>query len=45
MSSLSNYNANNTKSITLTPFFLALSLKVQSVLKSAIRGVLLPKLI
>ena len=45
MSSLSNYNTNNTKSITLAPSSLTLSLKVQSILKFVIRGVLLSKLI
>ena len=45
MSSLSNYNTNNTKSITLAPSSLALSLKIYSILKSLIRGMLLPKLI
>ena len=45
MSSLSNHNANNTRSVTLTPSSLASSLKVQSTLKFVIRGVLLPKLI
>ena len=44
MSSLSNYNTNNTKSVILVPSSSALSLKVQSTLKSAIRGILLSKL-
>ena len=44
MSSYSNYNTNNTKSITLTPSSLALFLKVQFIPKSVIRGVLLSKL-
>ena len=39
MSSLSNYNTNNTRSVTLIPFFLALSLKIYSILKSLIRGI------
>ena len=45
MSSLSNYNTDNTKSVILAFFFLVSSLKVQSILKFAIRGVLLSKLI
>ena len=45
MSSLSNRNINNTRSGTLTPSFLALSLKIHSILKFLIRGVLLSKLI
>ena len=45
MSSFSNYNTNNIKSVTLAPFFLALFLKIHSILKFLIRGVLLPKLI
>ena len=44
MSSLSNCNTNNTRSVTLAPSSLALSLKVQSTLNSVIRGVLLFKL-
>ena len=44
MSSLSNRNTDNTRSITLVPSSLASSLKVQSTLKSVIRGVLLSKL-
>ena len=41
MSSLSNRNADNTRSVTLAPSSSALSLKVQSTLNSVIRGVLL----
>ena len=44
MSLLSNRNSNNTRSVTLVPSFLTLFLKVQFILKSIIRGVLLPKL-
>ena len=45
MSSLSNRNANNTRFVTLTPSSLTLFLKVQFILKSVIKGVLLPELI
>ena len=45
MSSLSNHNTNNTRSVTLAPSSLALSLKIYFILKSLIRGVLLSKLI
>ena len=45
MSSFSNRNTNNTKSVTLAPFSLVLFLKICSILKSLIRGVLLSKLI
>ena len=45
MSSFSNCNANNIRSITLIFSSSASSLKVQSTLKSVIRGVLLSKLI
>ena len=44
ISSLSNRNANNTRSVTLAPSSLASFLKVQSTLNSVIRGVLLFKL-
>ena len=44
MSSLSNYNTNNTRFVILAPFSLALFLKVQSTLKFVIRGILLSKL-
>ena len=45
MSSLSNRNANNTRFVTLVSFSSASSSRVQSVLKSVIKGILLPKLI
>ena len=45
MSSPSNHNTNNTRSVTLAPFFLVLSLKICFILKSLIRGMLLFKLI
>ena len=45
MSSFSNHNTNNTRSVILTPSFLVLSLKVQSILKFVIKSVLLLKLI
>ena len=45
MSSLSNYNTNNTRFVTLALSSLASFLKIYSILKSLIRGVLLPKLI
>ena len=45
MSSLSNRNTNNTKSVILVSSFLASSLKIYFILKSLIRGVLLPDLI
>ena len=38
-------NTNNTRSVTLAFFSLASSLKVQFILKSIIRGILLPELI
>ena len=44
ISSLSNHNTNNIKSVTLTPSSLVLFLKVQSILKSIIRGILLSEL-
>ena len=45
MSSLSNRNVNNTRSVILASSSSASSLKVQFILKSAIRGILLFKLI
>ena len=45
VSSLSNRNTNNTRSVILAFSFLTLSLKIYSILKSLIRGVLLFKLI
>ena len=45
ISSFSNYNTDNTKSVTLAPSLLVLSLKVQFILKSKIRGILLSELI
>ena len=44
ISSLSNRNANNIRSVILAPSSLALSLKVQSTLNSTIKGVLLSEL-
>ena len=41
----SNRNTNNIKSVTLTPSSLVSSLKIYSILKSSIRGILFPKLI
>ena len=41
MSSLSNCNTDNIRSITLASSFLALSLKIYSILKFLIKGVLL----
>ena len=45
VSFLSNRNTNNIRSVTLTPSFLALSLKIYSILKSLIKGILLSELI
>ena len=45
MSSCSNYNTNNTRFITLALSSLTLSLKIYSILKSLVRGMLLFKLI
>ena len=45
MSSLSNRNTNNIKSVTPAPSFLTLFLKICSILKSLIKGVLLSELI